>query len=242
MAVDESLMESARSGLTTLRLYGWEPGCLSFGRNQTARGRYDGVGAARRGYDIVRRPTGGRSVLHHRETTYSVTAPADHWGGLRDAYVLINRALAAGLRGLGIPATMATADGSGPTPRPAVRACFRDPLPGEVTVNGRKLVGSAQWRDRGALLQHGSLLIHNDQDLVEQLRIGGPPVSEVPAVGLAELIDPVPEVAEIADALASALASVNSLPLENESLTPDEESLALDLVGRYEDPAWTWRR
>ena len=242
MAVDEALMESARSGLTTLRLYGWEPGCLSFGRNQTARGRYDGHAAASRGYDVVRRPTGGRSVLHHHEITYSVTAPAERWGGLRDAYALINRALAAGLRELGIPAAVASADDYGSAPRPTVRACFRDPLPGEVTVRGRKLIGSAQWRERGALLQHGSLLIHNEQALVERLRIGGPSASEVPAVGLAELLDPVPDVAQVADALASAFATEISQPLEREPLTPGEEARATGLVERYEDPVWTWRR
>ena len=93
MAIDEAIMESGRRGLVTLRLYRWEPGCLSFGRNQTAVGRYDGDRAADLGYDVVRRPTGGRSVLHHHELTYSFTAPAS-WASLRDAYVRINRALA----------------------------------------------------------------------------------------------------------------------------------------------------
>jgi lipoate-protein ligase A len=173
MAVDEVLMDSARAGQTTLRLYGWEPGCLSFGRNQTARGRYDGARAAERGIDVVRRPTGGRSVFHHRELTYSVTGPVETWGGLRSAYLRINRALAAGLRALGVPARVVDERGNGPIPRPTVRACFRDPLPGEVIVGGRKLIGSAQWRDGGALLQHGSVLLHNDQSTVEDLRIGG---------------------------------------------------------------------
>ena len=109
MAVDEALMESARGGAVTLRLYGWEPGCLSFGRNQTAHGRYDGARATQRVIDVVRRPTGGRSVFHYRELTYSVTAPANEWGGLRDAYLKINRALAAGLRELGAPAAVVDA-------------------------------------------------------------------------------------------------------------------------------------
>ncbi len=85
MAVDEALMRSASTGNAagvTLRFYRWEPGCLSFGRNQEARGAYDPDAAADRGIDIVRRPTGGRAVYHHRELTYSVTAPAGTWGSL----------------------------------------------------------------------------------------------------------------------------------------------------------------
>lgn len=235
-------METARSGPTTLRLYAWEPGCLSFGRNQTARGRYDGPEARRRGFDVVRRPTGGRSVLHHREVTYSVTGPADAWGGLREAYTLINRALAAGLRSLGVPASVADDSGRDPAPRPSVRACFRDPLPGEVTVGRKKLIGSAQWRDGGALLQHGSLLLHNDQAIVEELRTGGPATAAVPAIGLAELLSPVPDMEELAGALADAFGAELSLPVSAEDLAPREEALAADLRAKYEDDAWTWRR
>jgi lipoate-protein ligase A len=241
MAVDETLMESARSGLTTLRLYSWRPGCLSFGRNQTARGRYDGAAARRLGFDVMRRPTGGRSVLHHREVTYSITAPADRWGGLREAYARINHALADGLRELGVPATVAPSSRTGTAPRPTVRACFRDPLPGEVTVGGRKLIGSAQWRERGALLQHGSLLVHNDQVVVERLRVGDPPAAEVPAIGLAEVLPSVPGVADLAPILAGAFARELGLRSRVEELGREEEAAAARLRERYEEEAWTWR-
>ncbi|MDT8435633.1 MAG: octanoyltransferase [Gemmatimonadota bacterium] len=240
MAVDHALMESAgRTGIVTLRLYRWEPGCLSFGRNQEARGRYDGERAAALGYDVVRRPTGGRSVLHHRELTYSVTAPAD-WGSLREAYLRINRALAVGLRRLGAPAAVHEGDG-GPAPRPTVRACFRDPLPGEVTAGGRKLVGSAQWRDAGALLQHGSILLRNEQDVVERLRVDGPPPADVPAAGLAELLGREPDATELERALAAGFAEVLEAELVPAAPAPEEEERACALQPRYEDRAWTWR-
>jgi lipoate-protein ligase A len=242
MAVDEALMDSARAGHATLRLYGWEPGCLSFGRNQTARGRYDGGRAAERGIDVVRRPTGGRSVFHHRELTYSVTAPAEAWGGLRDAYLRINRALAAGLKALGAPAQVVEERGNGPIPRPTVRACFRDPLPGEVIADGRKLIGSAQWRDGGALLQHGSLLLHNDQSTVEDLRIGGPGPVHVPAAGLAEYLDPLPDADAIAGALSASFANELGCVVTREELTALEFEEAERRLARYEDDAWTWRR
>lgn len=241
MAVDEILMEAARSGQVTLRFYRWEPGCLSFGRNQRARDRYDPVRAAARGVDVVRRPTGGRSVYHHRELTYSVTAPSDEWGGLRDAYARINRALAAGLRNLGVPAEVAPRERPGPAPGPTARACFRDPLPGEVTARGRKLIGSAQWRDRGALLQHGSLLLHNDQAIVEELRVGGRGPSEVPATGLASFLDPLPGPVELAEMLAAAFARELRSELEWDELTPRESAATVEARHRYEDEGWTWR-
>ena len=244
MAVDEALLDSARDGALTLRLYGWEPGCLSFGRNQTARGRYDGARAADRGIDVVRRPTGGRSVFHCRELTYSVTAPAEALGGLRDTYLKINRALATGLRELGVPAEVVEARGSGPSPspRPTVRACFRDPLPGEVVADGRKLIGSAQWRDGEALLQHGSLLLHNDQSIVEDLRVGGPGSLVVPAAGLAEFLDPLPDIETISQALAASFSDELERDATREDLTAEEHTAAERTRPKYEDDAWTWRR
>ena len=132
MAIDDALMASGRRGDITLRLYRWSPGCLSFGRHQTARNRYDGETAAELGYDVVRRPTGGRSVLHHRELTYSVTAPAS-WGSLRDVYLRINRALAAGLRPLATEATV-NDDRPGTTPRPTCHGCQFDCHHSEATI------------------------------------------------------------------------------------------------------------
>jgi lipoate-protein ligase A len=242
MAMDESLMGSARQGGIILRFYQWEPGCLSFGRNQTARGRYDGQAAARRGIDVVRRPTGGRAVYHRRELTYSVTAPAA-WAPLREAYLRINRALAAGLRHLGVPAAVAAKKAGGTAPRPSSRACFRDPLPGEVTALGLKLVGSAQWRNESALLQHGSILMYNDQELVERLRVGGSRArTPLPATSLANLVDRVPSSDDLVQALAGGFEEELGIPAHVASTSPAELSLAEELLGRYETDSWTWRR
>jgi len=245
MAVDEALMQSARrDGGATLRFYRWEPGCLSFGRNQAARGSYDPEAAAARGIDVVRRPTGGRTVYHHRELTYSVTAPASTWGSLRDAYCRINRALAAGLGALGIPATCAGADlPTGRPPRPTARACFRDPLPGEVTAAGRKLIGSAQWRDGGALLQHGSLLLEDEQDVVEQLRVHQSRTNgRTGAISLLELLGVVPDADALTGALADGFREEFGLHVRPGRLAQVEGEAAADLEARYADPAWTWRR
>ncbi|HEX5725859.1 MAG TPA: hypothetical protein VFX98_10370, partial [Longimicrobiaceae bacterium] len=94
MAVDEALAETVREGdPPVLRFYRWEPACLSLGRNQPARGRYDLDALRRRGLDVVRRPTGGRAVLHHRELTYSVAVADGALGTPRQAYAAVNRAL-----------------------------------------------------------------------------------------------------------------------------------------------------
>lgn len=245
MAVDEALMRAAqRDGGVTLRFYQWEPGCLSFGRNQAARGSYDPEAAEARGIDVVRRPTGGRAVYHHRELTYSVTAPSSTWGSLRDTYCRINRALAAGLGTIGVPAACAGAGlPAGRAPRPTARACFRDPLPGEVTAAGRKLIGSAQWRDGGALLQHGSLLLRDEQAVVDELRTQqSADRPETGAVSLSELLGSAPDVSPLVEALATGFESEFDRAVRPGGLTDAEHAAASELEARYADPAWTWRR
>ena len=251
MGVDEALMGAARTGEVVLRLYGWSPPCLSFGRHQRARGRYDADAAARRGIDLVRRPTGGRAVFHHREVTYAVAAPADLWGGLRPSYRTINRALARGLRRLGVDVEAAA--GEGRAPGLSARACFRDPLPGELVAAGRKLVGSAQWRRDGALLQHGSVLLHDDQGEADRLRAEGRETSDASgdpgeagdegsAASLSGLLGRTPSGDEVAAALRSGFAEELGARLERAGLAPEEEERADRLEERYRSDEWTWRR
>src|SRR5512140_1206547 len=105
MAVDQAVAESVEAGGgAALRFYYWDPPCLSLGRNQPALGVYDPEAAAARGVDIVRRPTGGRAVLHDRELTYCVTVPVGELGSPRQTYAAINRALVGGLRRIGVAA------------------------------------------------------------------------------------------------------------------------------------------
>jgi hypothetical protein len=157
MALDLALARCLESGAGVLRIYRWSRPTLSFGRNQRIRGIYDPIAAEGLGAEVIRRPTGGREVLHDRELTYSVALPLGSLGGLRDTYRTLNLALVEGLRSLGIAAELA-----GPTtPTPDLEAgpCFGASAPGEVTATGRKLVGSAQIRLGGVVLQHGSLLL-----------------------------------------------------------------------------------
>jgi lipoate-protein ligase A len=242
MALDEALMDSVREGgRAVLRFYRWEPACLSLGRNQPAAGLYDREEIARRGLDVVRRPTGGRAVLHDRELTYAVVMEERALGTLRQAYAAINRALCAAVRDLAVPAVLQPRLASR-APAPSLAPCFRDPAEGEVVVGGRKLVGSAQYRQRGVLLQHGSLLLENDQGLLAGLRSGPPqPPEDEPAV-LADYRRPLPSWAELTAAVAAAWSRELPASLAPEDPSPGELARAAELLDKYAGVAWTWHR
>jgi lipoate-protein ligase A len=239
MAFDEALLHRAReTGETVLRVYTWSAPTLSLGRNQRAAGLYDLELARARGVEFVRRPTGGRAVLHHREITYSVTAPVSD-ANLRDSYERINALLVRALRILGVDVSVATNEQ--PAPLPDASPCFEVPTVGELTFRGRKLVGSAQWREDGALLQHGSILIDDDQRLIAQLSRGMPSPSVEPAT-LREALGRAPDGYEIAEALIDATSESGDDP--GALLVPDAELLgrAGMLEARYSSSDWTWRR
>jgi lipoyl(octanoyl) transferase len=235
MALDEALLvEADRSGRWFLRLYRWSPPCLSFGRHEPARSRYDRAAIARLALDVVRRPTGGRAVWHEHELTYAVAAPIAAFGSLRTTYHAIHARLATALRSLGAEASLApdrptaplTSLGGGSSP-----ACFAAPVGGEVLVGDRKVVGSAQVRRGGAFLQHGSILLAGSQDMVERVRrtpgTGNGSTTLSAALGRPIGFD------EVADAIARTWGATGppSAPLH---LHPFQSAFA--------DPEWTWRR
>jgi lipoate-protein ligase A len=240
MALDEALMARARrTGDTVLRVYAWSQPTLSFGRNQRAAGMYRQQALADRGIGVVRRPTGGRALLHHREITYSVTAPCEQAGPLLAEYTRINTLLSSALEALGVPV-----DAASPHTRaapPSAAPCFAEPARGELTLGGRKLVGSAQWRDRGALLQHGSILIDDDQSSIAALMREPVTLSSAPAT-LRDALGRAPVLAEVGDALfgaVRALADPDARPLVVDGELSRDAS---DIAARYRDDAWTWRR
>lgn len=240
MALDEALLRRAReSGEGVVRVYSWAVPTLSLGRNQRAVGAYPAERARGLGVDVVRRPTGGRALLHHREITYSVTAPAPEHESLARSYRTINQALLSALRELGVQAEVAVRHQRLPPPGSA--PCFELPADGELMLGGRKLVGSAQYREQGALLQHGSILVHDDQAMIA--RLAAIPLGDVaPAATLSGALGRDPAAGEFAallfdvvrrdwDAGASALAMDQAL----------RDAMARARL-RYTDDAWTWRR
>ena len=241
MAVDEALMEHARrTGEWTLRVYGWSAPTLSFGRNQTTAGAYDRQTLADRGIQVVRRPTGGRAILHHREVTYCVTGALANAGDLRESYGRINRLLLAAISALGVAATLASRTGRESSP--GLAPCFDHPSAGELVVGGRKLVGSAQWRHDGALLQHGSILVEDDQSMVASLMTTDVAPTPAPAT-LRAALGRSPEPGEVASSLLFALEreGADVAPFTSHAADALAERVSA-LQTRYREDAWTWRR
>ena len=236
MALDMSLHAlAARSGGGYLRFYRWDPSCLSFGRHEPALRRYDRDRIAELGIDTVRRPTGGRAVWHAQELTYAVAAPEAAMGSLRQAYQRIHHTIASALRGLGAPVELAAA-------RRGVAidagACFSAAAGGEVVRDASKVVGSAQLRGEGALLQHGSVLLDDDQALVHEMTIG--PAKPPDVQPLSQILGRRAGWEEVALAIRDT-----ATPWGEWVAFEDEEHLLADSEGRaarFRDPAWTWQR
>jgi len=237
MALDQALLdEAARTGEGFVRFYRWRPWAISFGRHEPALRRYDRSRLEAMGIDTVRRPTGGRAVWHAREFTYAVAAPVATLGGLAQSYQMIHATLTSALRSLGVPATQAS---TGRSTGPGAGACFSSAAGGEILWEGRKLGGSAQLRQGEALLQHGSLLLEDDQRLLRDLTLG--PAPESGEVTLREAAGRVVSFAEVASAVAAELGRWQGSWRED-AAGVDEERLVAREAQRFRDAAWTWRR
>jgi lipoate-protein ligase A len=159
MAIDEAILGAVGRGEAppTLRLYAWDPACLSLGYAQHIRD-VDLARLQANGWDLVRRMTGGRAILHIDELTYSVALPNDHRlaaGGISESYRRLSAALLAAVNRIGLDAA-ADKQAARPSERPGP-VCFEVPSDYEITASGKKLIGSAQVRRQTAMLQHGTL-------------------------------------------------------------------------------------
>ena len=225
------------------RIYGWTHPVLSLGRHQRATGVYDPDRASARGIEIVRRPTGGRAVLHWHEITYAAAAPIEAGESLQDAAAAVNELLARTLAALGVDASVATPAERAPSPDGA--PCFALPVRGELIARNMKLVGSAQWRDRDAWLQHGSILVRNDQGMIAEVAVNPDtqPVSSVASIE--SLTGRSISTTEFAGALRNVLADSGEISYVTDAA--DARRLRLDRVARalrpnYVDADWTWHR
>src|SRR2546426_3061100 len=249
MAVDEVLPDGVGAGSAppTLLFYPWTPACLSLGYFQPFS-VVDVDGCRRLGIDIVRRPTGGRAILHDRELTYSVALPASllgHDAGILPSYRRLSLALQAGLQRLGIDVSLAP-ESEAPSRTGQGPVCFDRPSAHEILLHGRKVVGSARVRRAGALLQHGSIVIEpRVATLVACLRLDDDPMTATRRLdgGVAGLTEVGAfEPPSIAMAIAEAVASEFDVRLAPGCLA-EGESGAAGLLARskYESPEWTRR-
>jgi lipoate-protein ligase A len=244
MAADAALLDTVPAGVGVWRWYTWETPTISFGRHERVLGRFDPVRLAAAALPAVRRPTGGRALLHAREFTYSATFRIDETVGWHVPYAAVNEILLAALVAIGIPARLA---GASPAVAPEGPVCFDVPSPGEITVHGQKLVGSAVWRQRGAYLQHGSILIHDDQAVLAQVSESGDGTTPLrpapPAATLAALqpqLDDASRASLVHEALHAQLAARGTV----DAFAPfDGFADAVSSQHRHFDSAaWLWRR
>lgn len=251
MALDEALLESVGEfgAMPVLRLYGWEPPCLSLGYAQP----FNDVDSDRLqafGWSLVRRPTGGRGILHADELTYSVIAPLNEprvKGGVIESYRRLSQALLRALSLLGLEAR-ADQEYQHLTDAPKNAAvCFEVPSNYEITVHGKKLIGSAQARKYRGVLQHGALplcgdlgrivsvLKYPDEDAREQARHRL--LSH--AVTLESVAKSVPSWQEAAQAFQKAFAEVLDLNFVEELPSETEINRAHALMAeKYANPSW----
>jgi lipoyl(octanoyl) transferase len=237
MAVDAAhLRRARRSGTGILRCYSWSAPAISFGRNERIRGRFDAADLDAAGLQAVRRPTGGRALLHVHEVTYSVALPIADEVSWRTAYDAINRLLCGAMQALGVDARIVPPEAGALMP-PAAGLCFAAPSAGEIVVGNAKLVASAVWRERGGFLQQGSIITDGDQELLRRLARAGDstpaPVATLGACG--GPTDP----ARVALAIRGAFANTALV----ECWSPDDD-LQRDIascVHEFVEPSWLWR-
>jgi len=248
MAIDEAILRAVAAELVppTLRLYAWEPPCLSLGQAQSCS-EVDWEACVAQGYTVVRRPTGGRAILHTDELTYSVTAPEDEprvQGGIVESYRRLSEGLIQGLHLMGVPGIEAH------HPEPSTNntaqgpVCFEVPSTYEVTVAGKKLVGSAQVRREGVMLQHGTLPLIGDIARICDVLTSHPDPVRVRArastvegvLGRALSFD------EAAEAIARGFTSALNVELAPGDLSPLERAWADELKRtKYATDEWNRR-
>ncbi|PKR77196.1 octanoyltransferase [Halalkalibacillus sediminis] len=167
MAMDECLLKWHSEGIIppVLRFYTWEPAAMSLGYFQKIDGKINVKAIEEYGFDLVRRLTGGRAVLHDHELTYSIVVSEKHPDmpkTVTEAYKVISQGLLDGYRKLGIEADLAVPEGK--LNRTGSAVCFDEPSWYELVIEGKKAAGSAQTRQKGVILQHGSVPIGMDTD------------------------------------------------------------------------------
>lgn len=248
MAVDEALARACDEGgpgFPLIRFYWWSVPTLSLGAKERLEEAADQQACEELGISLVRRPTGGRSVLHFHEVTYAIIAPIGiqpFQSSVEHSYRLIAEAQARGLKALGIELQLTpggrkvrprTAGGdSAPAPGGHL-PCFAAPSRYELTWRGRKVVGSAQRRLRNAVLQHGSILLSSDiERLSKATRAGkdGPERLAKLVAGLEEIAGRAVERQEIITAMLPELKAVFDVEFDESELTTEEERRVDELI------------
>ncbi len=236
MATDEAL---TASNLPVLRFYAWQPACLSLGYFQKIRAINTELCRELK-IDLVRRLTGGNAVLHKSELTYLLICDADLMpGSVIESYKIISAGLLQGLRNLGLNPVMNSNVGKGG--RSAL--CFNDPSWYEILVNGKKIIGSAQKRINGKILQHGSILIKtNAKEYCSLFNLSTPGLDELVKKRMTSINDELGEGVDycrLKEAVKEGFRSALGIDFEPSSLTDEELQQAEKLANdKYINEQW----
>lgn len=255
MAVDEALMESAikQGSSPTLRLYAWDPPCVSLGYAQNYADM-DQASLRKHGWTVVRRLTGGRAVLHTDEITYSVSGCLDYplfAGSILESYRRLAAALVAATSLLGIHVDVQEKPNSNNRKKTSAdAACFEAASNYEITFEGKKLIGSAQSRRNGGLLQHGTMPLTEGLDrIIEVIQF---PSTEEREQAKRRLLDHAITFEEASNrrlgwqeaALAFQQGFRDALNIDflEQGLSPEEEARVRELIQtKYGAEAWNRR-
>jgi len=253
MALDEAILESVTRKIQppTLRLYAWHPYTLSLGHAQPFSD-VDIKILKKRDWDVVRRPTGGRAILHADELTYSITAPADDLhvsGNVVESYRLLSTGLLKALEIIGIQADSRPKNeqenfhASNPV-------CFQYPSDYEITYLGKKLIGSAQARRNQGVLQHGAIPLYGDISRIITVlnypsdieRSNAKSLLLQRATTVSEILGKFISWQDVADALKQGFEQALNVNLIHQTSTPDEKNRAVELLKeKYANDRWTMR-
>lgn len=244
MAVDEYMFRRLdKPARTTVRFYRWERPTASLGYSQRAENVLNLESCRKHGIDVVRRITGGKLVLHWREITYAVVSSdtSAFSSTLVESYRRISLALIMGLKKMGLQARLA-----GPPPSSYPRGnmpCFAYPARDEIELDGRKIVGSAQKRVGGRFLQHGSIPLQGDEELLERVSLHREDFLGSRMVSLSEALDREVDSAWVVDRLVAGMAEYFKVRFVPLALDPAaDQSVRRIQERRYANEAWTLGR
>jgi lipoyl(octanoyl) transferase len=259
MALDEALLEWHSQGKIppTIRFYGWNPPTLSIGYFQKVEKEIDLEAVQRHGLGFVRRPTGGRGVLHEHELTYSVIVSEDYPDmpkTVTEAYRVISEGLLRGFQRLGLEAYFAiprTDEEKDKLKNPRSSVCFDAPSWYELVVEGRKVAGSAQTRQKGVILQHGSILLDLDEEKLfslfkypsERVKERMKKAFKNKAVAINDISPRAITMEEAKEAFKRGFEEGLNIELHPYQLSEEEEAYVQELARRrYESEEWNFRR
>ncbi|MDK7927441.1 MULTISPECIES: lipoate--protein ligase family protein [Staphylococcus] len=258
MAMDEALLNFVSRGEIdpVIRFYTWDPATLSIGYFQRLKKEIDIEKVREKGYGLVRRQTGGRGVLHDKELTYSVIVPESHPNmpkTVTEAYRVISQGLLEGFKLLGFDAYFAVPKSKEEREKlkqPRSSVCFDAPSWYELVVEGRKIAGSAQTRQKGVILQHGSILKDIDiDDLFDMFIFKNDRLKDKmkqafvdKAVAINDISDKTISIEEMEVAFEKGFQkglNINFKPLE---LTKEQQAEVKELAEKYKSEEWTYRK